>query len=81
MIEKIEKREKGGFYTGLMINFLNPTLFIGSLTSSFFVITLVASLGFHTGGLAGRIDQNVKEISRIEGVVIENSFSHRQLSS
>jgi len=56
-----------------MINFLNPTLFIGSLTSSFFIITLIASLGFHTGGLASRLDKNVKEITKIEGVTIENS--------
>ena len=52
LAEKIEKRERGGFYTGFMINFLNPTLFIGVLTSSFFVISLIASMGFHTGGLA-----------------------------
>jgi len=71
LVEKIEKREKGGFYTGLMISFLNPTLFIGSLTSSFFVITLIASLGFHTGGLASKLDQNVKEVTKIEGVIIE----------
>ena len=56
-----------------MINFLNPTLFIGVLTSSFFMISLVASMGFHTGGLAGKMDQNVKEISNIEGRKIENS--------
>jgi len=73
LVAKIEKRERGGFYTGLMISFLNPTLFIGSLTSSFFVITFIASLGFHTGGLASRLDQNVKEVTKIEGVVIENS--------
>lgn len=73
LVEKIEKKEKGGFYTGLVINFLNPTLFIGSLTSSFFVITLIASLGFHTVGLATRIEQNVNEINKIEGVGIENS--------
>jgi threonine/homoserine/homoserine lactone efflux protein len=71
LVEKIEKRERGGFYTGLMISFLNPTLFIGSLTSSFFVITLIASLGFHTGGLASKLDQNVNEVKKIEGVVIE----------
>jgi threonine/homoserine/homoserine lactone efflux protein len=65
--EKIEKREKGAFYTGFMINFLNPTLFIGVITSSFFVISLVASMGFHTGGLAGRMDRNIDEISSIEG--------------
>jgi threonine/homoserine/homoserine lactone efflux protein len=69
--EKIEKREKGAFYTGFMINFLNPTLFIGVLTSSFFVISLVAAMGFHTGGLAVRLDKNIEEISSIEGVGIE----------
>jgi len=73
LVDKIEKREKGGFYTGLMVSFLNPTLFIGSLTSSFFVITLIASLGFHTGGLASKMDQNVKEVTKIDGMVIENT--------
>jgi threonine/homoserine/homoserine lactone efflux protein len=67
LVDKIKKKEKGAFYTGLMINLFNPTLFIGILTSSFFVITLIASLGFHTGGLATQIDQNVKEINKIEG--------------
>jgi len=71
LAEKIESRDKGAFYTGFMINLLNPTLFLGILTSSFFVISLVASMGFHTGGLAGRMDQSVKEISSIEGVNIE----------
>ena len=73
LAEKIEKREKGAFYTGFMINFLNPTLFIGVLTSSFFVISLVASMGFHTGGLAVKMDQSVKEISSIEGGKIDDS--------
>ncbi len=71
--EKIEKREKGAFYTGFMINLLNPTLFIGVLTSSFLVISLVASMGFHTGGLAGKMDENLKEISSIGGVKADNS--------
>ena len=73
LAEKIQKRAKGGFYTGFMINFLNPTLFIGVLTSSFFVISLIASLGLNTGGLAGKMDQNVNAISNIEGKKIENS--------
>jgi threonine/homoserine/homoserine lactone efflux protein len=72
LAEKIEKREKGAFYTGFMINFLNPTLFIGVITSSFFVISLVASMGFHTGGLAGRMNENLKEISSIEGLQMDN---------
>jgi threonine/homoserine/homoserine lactone efflux protein len=73
LTEKIQKKEKGAFYTGFMINFLNPTLFIGVLTSSFLVISLIASLGLHTGGLAGKMDQNVREISNIEGRKIDNS--------
>ena len=71
LVDKIKHKERGAFYTGLMINFLNPTLFIGGLTSSFFVISLIASMGFQTGGLELRMDQNVKEISSIEGKKIE----------
>ena len=33
------KKERGGFWTGFMLNFLNPTLFFGWLTSSFFIIS------------------------------------------
>jgi threonine/homoserine/homoserine lactone efflux protein len=73
LTEKIQKKGKGAFITGFLINFLNPTLFIGVLTSSFFVISLIASLGLHTGGLAGKMDQNVEEISNIEGRKIDNS--------
>jgi threonine/homoserine/homoserine lactone efflux protein len=64
LVQKIRTKEKGAFYTGLMINFLNPTLFIGALTSSFFVISLIASLGLNTGGLATEINQNMKEINK-----------------
>jgi len=71
--EKIKKKERGAFYTGFMINFLNPTLFIGWLTSSLLVISFIAALGFHTGGLAIKIDQNAKEISSIEGRKIESN--------
>jgi threonine/homoserine/homoserine lactone efflux protein len=73
LAEKIKRSHKGAFYTGFMINFLNPTLFIGVLTSSFFVISLVASMGLHTGGLAGKMDQNIKEISNVDGEKAENS--------
>ena len=45
IIEKIKKKERGAFYTGFMINFLNPTLFIGWLTSSLLVISFIAALG------------------------------------
>lgn len=65
--ERIERKERGGFYTGFMINALNPTLFIGALTSSFFVITFISSMGFHTGGLGIKMDQRADEIVKIEG--------------
>jgi threonine/homoserine/homoserine lactone efflux protein len=48
--EKIRNRDRGGFYTGFMINLLNPTLFLSGLISAFFVISFVASLGLNTGG-------------------------------
>jgi threonine/homoserine/homoserine lactone efflux protein len=64
--EKIRKKERGGFYTGCFINFFNPTLFIGWLTSTFLVISFVTSIGFDTGGLDIIIDQSVKEISSFE---------------
>lgn len=73
LAEKIQNRDKGAFYTGFMINVLNPTLFVGVLTSSFFVITLVAAMGFHTGGLAGKMNQNIKEISSTEGIMIDTT--------
>jgi threonine/homoserine/homoserine lactone efflux protein len=69
----IRIKERGAFYTGFMINFLNPTLFIGWLTSSLLVISFIAALGFHTGGLAIKIDQNAKEIGNIEGRKIESN--------
>ena len=80
--EKI-KKERGAFYTGFMINFLNPTLFIGWLTSSLLVISFVAALGFHTGGLAVRIDQNAKEIGNVDFKKIENrqDFALKKLDS
>lgn len=80
--EKIKDKDKGAFYAGCMINLLNPTLFIGWLTSSFFVISFVASLGFNTGEMDIIIKQNVDQINNIEGRKIENShvFSNIRLN-
>ena len=69
--EKIKKRDKGGFLTGLLVNFLNPTLFFGWLTTSFIIISIVSSLGFNTGGLDSMIDKNIVEINNIGGSVVE----------
>jgi threonine/homoserine/homoserine lactone efflux protein len=70
--DALKKKERGAFYTGFMINFLNPTLFIGWLTSSLLVISFVSAIGLSTGGLALRIDQNAKEIGTIDLKKIEN---------
>jgi threonine/homoserine/homoserine lactone efflux protein len=73
--EQIKKKEKGGFYTGCIINFLNPTLFIGWLTSTFLVISFVSSLGLNTGGLDIFVDQSVKEIRGFESdITIDSSI-------
>ena len=53
------------------MNFLNPTLFFGWLTTSFIIISFVSSLGFHTGGLENSIDDNVSHINTISGEKIE----------
>jgi threonine/homoserine/homoserine lactone efflux protein len=71
--EKIKKKERGAFYTGFMINFFNPTLFFGWLTSSLMIITILAAMGFNTGGLDVKIDENAKEISSIGGTKMDDS--------
>ncbi len=67
-VEKEEKKydeEKGGFRTGLLINFTNPGIFFGWLTSSFLILSLAASLGLNTGGMERLIGKNVTEVSKI----------------
>jgi threonine/homoserine/homoserine lactone efflux protein len=71
--KKIKKKAIGGFYTGLIINFLNPTIFFSWLTSTFLVISFVSSLGLNTGGLNKLVIQGVKEIGSIENSTIENA--------
>jgi threonine/homoserine/homoserine lactone efflux protein len=70
LTEKIKKKSRGGFYTGFMLNFLNPSLFLGWLASSFIIISFVSSLGFNTGGLDTMINNNVKEFNNLEGKTI-----------
>lgn len=59
---KDKLRNKGGFRIGMMVNLLNPALFVGWLVSSFLVITLVASMGYSTGGLSDQINKTIKNI-------------------
>ncbi len=69
------KKDRGGFLAGFLLNFLNPTLFIGWLTSSFIIISIVSSLGFNTGGLDTMLDKNVQQINNIEGKAINPQTS------
>jgi threonine/homoserine/homoserine lactone efflux protein len=68
---KTSSNANGGFYTGFLVNFLNPTLFFGWLTTSFIIISIVSSLGFNTGGMGSFINQNIIEINHVSGDVIE----------
>ena len=58
------KKDRNGFLTGFLLNFLNPTLFFGWLTSSFIVISIVSSLGFSTDGLDQRVDNSFNAINK-----------------
>lgn len=58
------KKERSGFWTGFLLNFLNPTLFLGWLTSSFIIISVVAALGFNTGGLDKSVDHSFETINK-----------------
>jgi threonine/homoserine/homoserine lactone efflux protein len=58
------KKERSGFWTGFLLNFLNPTLFLGWLSSSFIVISVVAALGFNTGGLDASVDHSFETINK-----------------
>jgi threonine/homoserine/homoserine lactone efflux protein len=79
--ENAKLRDRGGFYTGFMTNLLNPTLFIGWLSSSFFMISFVSALNFNVGGLDIVINQNMNQINTIENTRIEESrsFTSKQL--
>jgi len=67
---KLRKRSR--FITGFMINLLNPSLFIGWLTTSFLVLSFAASLGFNVGGLDHSVSNNVETISHENGLNITN---------
>jgi threonine/homoserine/homoserine lactone efflux protein len=66
LVEQQDKKHKGAFYTGFMINLLNPTLFFGWLVSSFVILSFAASLGFDTGGLNESIDKDLTQIEKAD---------------
>ncbi|MEI6695851.1 MAG: LysE family transporter [Bacteroidota bacterium] len=70
-VNKKINKERGGFLAGFLLNFLNPTLFMGWLTSSFIIISFVSSMGFNMGGLDNMINKNVQQINHLEGETIK----------
>ena len=62
--DKISAKKWQGFWAGFMLNFLNPTLFLGWLSSSFIIISLVSSLGFNTGGLDKTVSDSFSSINK-----------------
>jgi|WetSurMetagenome_2_1015567.scaffolds.fasta_scaffold02358_9 threonine/homoserine/homoserine lactone efflux protein len=79
--EKMERKVRGGIYTGCLVNLLNPTLFLGWLTSTFWVITFAASLGMNTGGLSLSINQSFKEIKSLQTNLYEEPSSETVFNS
>jgi threonine/homoserine/homoserine lactone efflux protein len=75
--EKAERAHRGAFMTGFVISFLNPTLFISWLTSSFIIISMVSSLGFNVGGMAETVKQTYTEIHKSD---TDTSANARRLS-
>lgn len=65
------EENRGGFRTGLILNFTNPSLFLGWLTSSFLLISFASSIGFNTGGMDILLSENVSSIEEITGESIE----------
>lgn len=79
-INNVEVEKKGGFRTGLFINFTNPSFFFGILTSSFLVLTFASSIGLNTGGLDLLVQENVtsfKEITGDELTSIDSSYTQQ----
>jgi threonine/homoserine/homoserine lactone efflux protein len=59
----LKLQEKSGFWTGLLLNASNPTLFLGWLTTSFFVMSFVSSVGLNVGGLDHMLNNNVVTVN------------------
>ncbi len=73
-LKKIKAKSGNGFWTGILLGFLNPTLFLGWIASSFIVFSLLASLGFKTGDLDKNIQNNLNLIHKNTGI---GSSAHR----
>ena len=71
-IETAKYENQGGFRTGLILNFSNPSLFVGWFTSSFLLLSFASSVGLNTGGLDLLLYENVASVEEITGKKIES---------
>lgn len=60
--KNIAAKSENGLLTGIMLGFLNPSLFISCMTSSLIILTMLASFGFNTGGLDKNLSKQLMEI-------------------
>ncbi|MDX1699336.1 MAG: LysE family transporter [Melioribacteraceae bacterium] len=70
-IESAKYENQGGFRTGLILNFSNPSLFVGWFTSSFLLLSFASSIGLNTGGLDLLLYENVASVEEITGQKID----------
>jgi len=66
-------KDEGGMRTGLILNFTNPSLFIGWLASSFMIFSFASSVGFNLGGLDLIVKDNVQVIEQFSDNSISNA--------
>ncbi|NOX89218.1 MAG: LysE family transporter [Calditrichaeota bacterium] len=76
LLGKVKKHD--GFFTGFIVNLLNPTLFMGWLVSSFIVLSFAASNGINVGGMENMFFENVEEIKNTDQPIF-NSQEQQQL--
>jgi threonine/homoserine/homoserine lactone efflux protein len=65
---------KNDLYTGFFINCMNPTLLLGWLTSTFWVMSFVSAVGLKTGGLDLAINQNIRDLQMIQSDIYQDSL-------
>jgi threonine/homoserine/homoserine lactone efflux protein len=63
---KVEIKSQKGFFTGLMLGFLNPGLIMSWMASTLIVLSALNSYGFDTAGLEGKSGSPFKEIYKSE---------------
>ncbi|MFZ1424515.1 MAG: LysE family transporter [Saprospiraceae bacterium] len=67
------KEKQSGFITGILLGFINPTLIVGWMSTSFVIFSMLASYGFNTGGLDQNPSMNQKELHQNQSQMLKDS--------